>query len=497
MFFDRKMITSLYAVCVFVLCGHVAIADTRNISIGMAATDGAVTYTFEANQLGGFEHATVYTTLGKEGLEYAKFPRDLNILLVLRIPHEGKGGNLRKIKVGMYDEQLRKLAQKINADGRKITIRVMPEFNGHWYSWSIYNKDNNSADFVPAWIHVVDVIRSETKLVQFDLNYNRFSSEGGRTNDFEKFFPGREYVDRISISSYNRCGIVAGNDTPHSFEEEFAPAYDAILAFAGPDIPINVAETSTTTLCGVSKKEWFTDLFDSIQTRFTRVSNITFFFTAKQPGTASNDIVVHWDLVNSAEVGMFRKVLRDFRKRMGITPPALPKGEPIGPWKTEVKPEGKETYVLPQKRSYQLPWRFRGKVESIEGDAEIPGKNTTSGESYGTTGARAVGVFEQGIVFPDKDTGLLYGIKGSIEGDFSTNDARHWDNVVKTGIRFDVCKDKLPGVDFASFSRMCAFISGSYSSYLVPVSPEQQNDTRIWFGVEVQAGGDWTNPTKK
>ncbi|MEN9413048.1 MAG: hypothetical protein RLZZ342_135, partial [Candidatus Parcubacteria bacterium] len=422
--FFHKISLVFMAVLALLMGTSVTHAEDRKVSVGMAASDGAVDFTFKSARLGGFEHATVYTTLGKDKLEYVKFPKEFGIILVLRIPHEGQGGNLAKIKDGFYDDQLHELVQKINADGRPITLRVLPEFNGHWYSWSVYNKENNPADFVLAWKHVVEVVRAATKLVRFDLNYNRFSSHGGRTNDFASLYPGDAWVDQVSISSYNRCGIVQGNDSPHSFAEEFAPAYEALVGIVGESMPIVVAETSTTSLCGVDKKEWFVDLFDSIETRFTRVSNITFFFTPKQPGTASNDIVVHWDLENAAEVAMFRNILADFRKRMRITPPKPPVGQLLK------KTDGtavNET-VIPKKSAVRMPWSIWGRIEAPIKDAANPEFNPTTGDPFDTMGLRLRFRATQGIMWDIPDSfGLSYGFEGSVAGVASTNPDRWWE----------------------------------------------------------------------
>jgi hypothetical protein len=362
----------------------------------------------------------------------------------------------------------------------------MPEFNGHWYSWSVYNKDNVAADFIPAWRHVVEIVRAESKLVSFDLNYNRTSSKGGRTADFASLYPGDGWVDQVSISSYNRCGIVAGNDIPRTFADDFAPAYEELEKIIGSTVRMAVAETSTTSLCNVDKNTWFEDFFDAVETRFTRISNVTFFFTQKQPGTASNDIVVHWELENAAQVEMFRKLLADFRKRMGIIPPQAPAGHVLR--KTESKPTN-ET-VIPKKSAARMPWSIWGRIEAPIKDSANPEPNPVTGDPFDTMGLRLRFRATQGIMWDIPDSfGLSYGLEASVAGVASINPDRWWDNAITPGLRLQLCDSSKPsGVDWGN---ICAFVEGKYTSYFVPVPERIENGE--WYagiGIEFKYGGD-------
>lgn len=467
-------------------------AADRKVSVCMSADNGAVDFTFRSTRLGNLDCATVYTTLGKEKLEYQKFPKEFGITLVLRIPYAGDGGNLADIKNGVYDDDYRALARKIKADGRPIMLRILPEFNGHWYSWHAFRAGNDPADFIPAWQHLVSVMREETKLVKFDLNYNRTSSKGG-TAGFAQLYPGDEWVDRVSISSYNRCGSEPDRITAHSFAEEFAPAYDELLKIVGPSMPIAVAETSTTSMCGVNKKEWFADLFDAIETRFTRVENVTFFFKMVEIGKASNKVPLHWELQNAKEVNMFRKLLRDFRKRMGLVVPDVPVSDTV-----YLKLQGThvDTSLMHEKPKHtgpRMPWTVSGQLEwYVPGlDSFNPEFNPVTGTPFGSPETRLRFKATQGIMWDVPGvSGLSYGAEVFTSGVLSTNPDSWWNNQLDVGGSLQLCSsDKPTGVDWGG---ICAFLEGKYTSSLGPVPERLDNgEVTLKAGVKFNYGGDW------
>lgn len=489
MFIDvRRLIP--WALAALVIAASVPPHDARaatgtrgRVNVCLAAEKGATDFITKSFRLGGFDCATVYQTIGKEDrLAYRRFPREVGMLLVLRFPQDGKKPNLRLIAEGRYDASVRKLARMIKADGRPVMLRILPEFNGNWYAWGTHTRGNDPADFIPAWRRTVKLLRSELgDLARFDLNYNRFSATGPYTADFAALYPGDEWVDQVSISSYNRCGLQKGKgELAHSFEQDIAPAYDAIVKIVGPHMPIAVAETSTTDECAADKKVWFAELFDSVKWRFTRITNITFFFVEKLPGTASSEAVIKWQLENTAQYDMFSGLLKEFRDHLGMTPPEAIIRVPSGP-------------DIPQ--GMRLPWTIWGRAEFPLSSPYDPTLNPITESPFERMGLRLhyratqEAMWNIPMLFPDT---MSAGIQLNIEGVASTNWQRYWDNTITPGLRLQACdSSRIVGVEWGS---TCLFLEGRHTEYLGPAPLRLQHGTDyIGVGLEFKYGGDWSN----
>lgn len=284
--------------------------DAREVSLGLSAAQGVAHYEKQSAELGGMDHAAVYWTLGSFATHpYNRFNGDYDILLILKIP-KVEGSLLEAILNGQYDDDLTKLGQLIKQDGNPITIRPLYEGNGDWYAWHAYKKPNKPEDYAPAFRHIVTLIREQAgDLVRFDQNYNR-KSANGKTEDFAELYAGDDYVDQVTISSYNRCGTSPSHTKAKSFAEEFRPAYEKLTTITTK--PIGVAETATTDKCGVDRVEWYKDMLDSIRNEFTRVEHVTFFFESIAPGLASNTKQINWQLYEKEKPG-FKQLIEAFR----------------------------------------------------------------------------------------------------------------------------------------------------------------------------------------
>jgi hypothetical protein len=193
------------AACALLVSAHAVTspAAARDLSVGIAAAHGSKKFHSENARLGDlFDHATVYYTLGSsDQVPYTGFDRKYGIIVALKFAHGAdRASNLRGVKEGAFDSELRSFAKAVARDGRRVTLRPLPEFNGDWHPWGAYSSGNHPEDFAPAWRHVVTVIRGETDLVRFDLNYFRRSPKGLGTTDFKRFWPGADFVDMAYFS---------------------------------------------------------------------------------------------------------------------------------------------------------------------------------------------------------------------------------------------------------------------------------------------------------
>ena len=252
-----------------------------------------------------------------ERLRYKQSP-ETKLIMAVRLP-ERDTSLLAALRNGEFDACIQNMARRVAAADTPIRIRFAYEFNDGTYPWGAYypslNRDtvplhrhNNPEDFKPAFRHFVklfgETFDSETKqrdswrdLVTMDLSFNRRSAGNRGTSDFKSLYPGNDVVDITTVASYNRCGTGRFWTTVKSFAEEFKPAYDEIVSFVDPDMPIGVAETATAPPdlgCDYVVLGWYSALLDSLIYQFPRVREVTFGFKVVGEGTATNEVDFSW-----------------------------------------------------------------------------------------------------------------------------------------------------------------------------------------------------------
>jgi hypothetical protein len=252
-----------------------------------------------------FNHVLVFEEV--KNLQYYKVQKylDHGYDVILCITFTDDHANLKEIRDGRYDEQLRVLADKIVKDGRTVWLRPLHEFNGNWDNWDVLYAGNSKNDFIPAWRHVVDVFREKKSPVKFQLNYNRINGVNRKLGvtdpmPFSELYPGDEWVDMVVVSCYNRSGSDEFHTTWMSYKEQFIEPYNQVIALTNK--PIGVAEIGTTSYGG-DKPQWIIDAFTSFKTTFTRVSMITWFLYNRD----FNGTILDWALNTPADVKAFKK----------------------------------------------------------------------------------------------------------------------------------------------------------------------------------------------
>lgn len=302
---------------------------TRTIDISLASDKGVAKFVEEARALGGVEGVTLYMTVGSDRLEYAAFPRELKrVTLVLKFTREACGGPVfSQILAGAIDEKLIAFSEAVNGAGRRIIVRPFHEYNLGFHPWSIYAKDNDPSQFVAVWRHVVGLLRAHSSLMEFDFNPNRESftyqgkrPPGGRETGFAGFYPGDEWVDWVSISSYNRGFLRESDQRSHSFAEGFRVPYRIMDGLAGSRVRFAISETSTTDYGGIDKRQWFEAMLQSVAEDFRRVEIIGLFLIDKH-NTSAGEKPALWGLHGEAEYAMLGQALADFRRRLGMPEP--------------------------------------------------------------------------------------------------------------------------------------------------------------------------------
>ncbi|HHH12470.1 MAG TPA: hypothetical protein ENJ77_01185, partial [Candidatus Moranbacteria bacterium] len=303
--FFKNLTLSLFSMLLLVVSACAAAKEEFSLCLASAGSPAEVVKV--EKRLGRFDCLKRYRNLA--ALSPAEIPdaysKDVGrfldagyeVFLVVTLP----GMTLADINAGKADERVVALAEAIAADGREVTLVLLHEANGGTYSWSVRD-GATPADFVSAWRRLVGLIREVAPNARFDLNYNRVSAyrkgndtPESRVADFAAYFPGGDWVDSVSISGFNRCGTSRWHRRWLSFGEVIDLAYRKLSSFVPKEIPIRIAETGTTSLCGGDKARWYINMgFDSGEKRWPRLAGLTLFLEKISAGKASNERVIHW-----------------------------------------------------------------------------------------------------------------------------------------------------------------------------------------------------------
>lgn len=213
---------------------------------------------------------------------------------------EGGYANLNSIRYGKYDAQIRKFAKDAAKDGRRFHIRIMHEFDGNWYPWCIFRGGSNSLEgYKAAYRRVVDILRSEKVNAKYQQAYNiRPSSKRYSVKDM---YIGDNYADQVCVSVYNR----AGSSSYHkwtSLDTLLTPWYNEMTTVTSR--PLCISETSAPSYRG-DKGKWLKDAFYTIATKFSRITEVTWFFENKD---------LQFDLNKQSEIDGFRDGFYNFKR---------------------------------------------------------------------------------------------------------------------------------------------------------------------------------------
>jgi hypothetical protein len=186
---------------------------------------------------------------------------------------------LRRIAEGAFDDYAAAWARGLKGYGRRVYLRPMHEMNGNWYPWGGSVNANSAADFVRAWRRLHGIFRRVgARNVRWVWSPYADDVPATPGNVFERYYPGRAYVDVLALDGYNWGGAMPQYGGWRSFNEIFGRAYRR-LARLGPQ-PIWIAETASAPEGG-DKAGWIRAMFAS-RRRYPRLRAIVWFNVEKE-----------------------------------------------------------------------------------------------------------------------------------------------------------------------------------------------------------------------
>ncbi|MGV0108855.1 glycoside hydrolase family 26 protein [Arthrobacter sp. CP30] len=184
--------------------------------------------------------------------------------------------SLDRIAAGDFDAYLREWGSALGQWGRPVYLRFGHEMNGDWYPWSEGVNGNGAGDYVAAYRHVHDVVRS-TGATNVSWVWNPNVPYWGSI-PLDGLYPGQGYADVVALDGYNW-----GTSQSWSGWQDPAALFGdglAQLRRLAPGTPIVIAETSSSELGG-SKARWITDLFGYLSAQ-PDVVGLVWFHIAKE-----------------------------------------------------------------------------------------------------------------------------------------------------------------------------------------------------------------------
>lgn len=215
-------------------------------------------------------------------------------------------GDKEKIKLkdiisGKWDNYIRGWARSIREWGHPIFLRPAHEFNIDGYPWGVLNNDKDPGIYVKAFRHIVDVFRSEkatnVKWVWAPMNYS-FPDE--LWNDWEKAYPGNDYVDWVGFDGYNWGTTQSWSDWQafkYLFRDQVRKARKL-----WPKKPIMVAEFAAAEKGG-DKAAWIKELPSYLKTSMRDIDAIIWFDHKKE---------TDWRIASSERsLAAFKAIMKD------------------------------------------------------------------------------------------------------------------------------------------------------------------------------------------
>lgn len=203
----------------------------------------------------------------------------------------------RSIASGAYDSFLSKWAAGAKAYGKPLFVRLAPEMNGNWDSWSVGVNGNTANSYVAMWRHVYDVVRAAGAFNVSWVWSPNVSFPG--STPLAEVYPGNAYVDVVALDGYN-WGTATAATHWQSFQQIFGADLSTLRRLA-PTKPIWLAEVGSAEQGG-NKATWVKDLVNQVISA-PQVAGFA-WFNFNQPPT-------DWSVTsNPASLLSFREALR-------------------------------------------------------------------------------------------------------------------------------------------------------------------------------------------
>lgn len=198
-------------------------------------------------------------------------------------------GGLAAIAAGDYDFYVDEWAAEAAEHGDPIVVRLAHEMNDPYrYPWGPQN--NEVADFIAAWRHVVERFRAAGADNVLWAWSPHVAYEG-----YWSFWPGEEHVDWVATGALN-YGTAAVWSEWYTFDQIFGRHYDELHRVGKP---ILIAEFGSLAVGG-DRVEWYRDALAELPRLYPAVRAVLFFEVATDATVTPK--ALDWSIARDAEV---------------------------------------------------------------------------------------------------------------------------------------------------------------------------------------------------
>jgi hypothetical protein len=193
---------------------------------------------------------------------------------------------LDEIINGSLDGYIDAFANKIKSYSGNVIIRILHEFEGDWYPWSLNENNKDPAKYISAFRHIVDRFRSAgANNVKWMWCLNAEPKPYAIFNYVVSCYPGDNYVDIVATDIYNHPDL--GTPDWKSFRYTMAESYYYLEKHYSHK-PIYVCEVgcrerdASEPSGSQSKADWTCMMNKDLKTYFKRVEALVFFSLVKE-----------------------------------------------------------------------------------------------------------------------------------------------------------------------------------------------------------------------
>jgi hypothetical protein len=191
-----------------------------------------------------------------------------------------KQPNLYSIVEGHFDVFFGNWAKQIKEVKGIVLLRILHEFNGNWYPWSIVKNDKDPQLLIRAFRHIRKIFREKNVTnVKFIWCPNSMSIPQEPWNYIMKAYPGDEYVDYVGLDIYNGAGE---GSIWRSFKKEGIENY-FLLTQKIPLKSLFVCEVASRERrknepsSAQGKEEWIRQMSEALKSDMSKIRLLTWF----------------------------------------------------------------------------------------------------------------------------------------------------------------------------------------------------------------------------
>jgi hypothetical protein len=202
-----------------------------------------------------------------------------------------KQPNLYAITEGHFDYFFADWARRIKSLNKPVLVRILHEFNGDWFPWSVARNDQNPLLIIEAYRRIHGIFKSEkADNALFVWCPNSVSTPQAHWNNPLDAYPGNDVVDFTGIDVFNGAG---GMREWRSFRQEATEMY-AMLTMNFPEKPLIICEVSSRERTNSEKgsrqdkARWISQFAEALQTDMTKIKMIVWFHENEFKTNTSN-----------------------------------------------------------------------------------------------------------------------------------------------------------------------------------------------------------------